>query len=88
MQKRRPEGRRFERDDRSSRLVGCGGGDVDPAAVAVEEDIAFHEGEDGVVFADADVFAGVPLGATLAEDDVAGDDDFAAKLFHAEAFAA
>jgi len=34
------------------------------------------QAEDCVVAADADVFAGVPLCAALAEDDVAGDDVF------------
>ena len=57
-----------------SRLVGFNRSDVDAAAIAVEEDVAFHEGEDGVVFADADVAAGMPFGATLAENDVAGND--------------
>lgn len=39
--------------------------------------VVFHEPllqrEDGVVAAHADVFAGEPEGAALAEDDVAGD---------------
>jgi len=43
--------------------------------------------EDGVVLADADIVAGVPLGAALADDDVAGNDEFAAEFLDAEATA-
>lgn len=43
-------------------------------------------GIEGVVLADADVFAGMELGATLAHDDVAGCDELAAKSLDAEAF--
>src|SRR4029079_18680000 len=41
--------------------------------------------EQRVVLTHADIGAGVPLGATLARDDVAGDDDLAAELFQSEA---
>src|SRR4029079_2307073 len=41
--------------------------------------------EQRVVLTHADIGAGVPLGATLARDDAAGDDDLAAELFQSEA---
>ena len=41
-----------------------------------------------MVAADPDISSGVPLGSALADDDVAGDDDLAAKFFHAEPLAA
>src|SRR5690606_41808960 len=44
------------------------------------------EREQGVVLADADVVAGVVLGAALADDDVAGEHELAAVALHAEAF--
>src|SRR5207237_1733612 len=43
--------------------------------------------EQGVVRADADIDAGMELGAALANDDVAGDDCFRAELLDAEALA-
>jgi hypothetical protein len=42
--------------------------------VSVVSHETFREGKDGVVAAEADVFAGEPFGAALAEYDVAGDD--------------
>src|SRR5690606_17943734 len=45
---------------------------------------AVHECVNGVILAQADAGAGVPLGAALADDDVAGDDSFATELLHAE----
>ena len=59
--------------------------DVHTTTVAVEVDVAGDAGVDGVVLAEVNIQAGVPLGATLTNDDVAGDDDFATELFHAEA---
>ena len=47
-----------------------------------------RQGEDGVVTAHAHSLAGVPLGAALADDDVARDYFLAAEFFHAEALAA
>jgi hypothetical protein len=43
---------------------------------------------DRVIFAHVDVNAWVPLGATLADDDVARNDNFATELLYAEALAA
>src|SRR5262245_62391163 len=48
-------------------------------------DLAFAKREQGVVLADADVVAGVPFGAALTDDDVAGKNALAARLLDAEA---
>ena len=69
-------------------LVGFSFGDIDAPAISVEDDIARDQGKNGMVAADPDISSGVPLGSALADDDVAGDDDFAAKFFHAEPLAA
>jgi hypothetical protein len=61
--------------------------DVHAAALLVKAHLAVHEGEDGEVFAETDVCAGLPLGAALAADDVAGDDNFTTELFDAETLA-
>lgn len=61
---------------------------IDTAAFTVEEYAAVHQGENGVVTAHAHALAGVPLGAALADDDVARDYFLAAEFFHAEALAA
>lgn len=68
-------------------LEGCCGVDIHAATIFVEADGAVHEGENGVIFADADIATGDPLGAALTEDDVASDDGFAAEFFHAETLA-
>jgi len=60
---------------------------IHPAAFAIETDGAVHEGEDGVVAAEADVLARHKLRAALTDDDVAGDDRLAAVNFNAEALA-
>ena len=52
-----------------------------------ELDHAVRDGEDGVVAAEAHALAGVELGASLANDDVARDDRLAGELLHAEALA-
>ena len=44
-----------------------------------------HKSKQGMVLAQADVVARVPLRAALADDDVAGDDVLAAELLDAEA---
>ena len=56
---------------------------VDAATFLIEEDVAFDDGEDRVILAHADVAAWTPLGAALANDDVAGDDELAAVLLDA-----
>lgn len=53
---------------------------VHPATFLVEVDVSFDEGEDGVVAAHADIPPGMPLGSLLADNNVAGNDEFAAEL--------
>lgn len=60
---------------------------VDAAAVLIEVDVAFNLGVDGVISTHVDVYTWVPLGATLADDDVAGNDNFATEFLNAETFA-
>ncbi len=61
--------------------------DVHPATRAIEANAAVNQRENRVIAAEADVFARQKLGAALADDDVAGDDQFAAKFLHAEPLA-
>src|ERR1041385_7056921 len=51
----------------------------------IERDATIDLGEEGVVLADPDILAGMPLGAALARDDVAGQTGFAANHLDAEA---
>ena len=46
--------------------------------------MAVHECENGVILAQADAGARSPLGAALADDDVAGEHSFATELLHAK----
>src|SRR6185436_17930793 len=57
------------------------------ARAGAEGNHAVRGGEQGVVAADADVGAGVHLGAALADQDVAGQYLLAAEALHAEALA-
>src|SRR3982751_3573940 len=52
-----------------------------------ERDLAVGKRKQGMVLAQADIVARVPLGAALTHDDVAGANGFAAELLHAEALA-
>ena len=54
------------------------------ARLALEDHLALNCGENRVIFTNADVQAWVVLGATLANDDVAGDYDLAAILLYPE----
>lgn len=45
---------------------------------------ALAQCEQGIVFAAADVLAGMEVGATLANDDIAGDDVLATEALHAK----
>ena len=55
-------------------LLGGHYGDVAAVLTAfVELDHAVDEGEEGMIATDADVLAGIVGGATLTDDDVAGD---------------
>src|SRR5690554_854184 len=49
-----------------------------------ERHIAVDQGVDGVILAQTNAGAGVPLGAALTDDDVAGNDNFATELLDAE----
>ena len=69
-------------------LAGLSQLDVDAAATLVEVDIALCTCMDGVILAHEHVVTRVPLGAALADDDIAGDDFLAAEFFHTEALAA
>src|SRR5688572_6229861 len=55
-----------------------------PPAVVLEADLAVGEGEEGVVLAEADVLARLPLGAVLANDDRPAGHPLAAEPLHAE----
>ena len=57
------------------------------SAATAELHHAIREGVKGVVLADADVIAGVVLGAALANEDVARDGDLTAVDFDAQSFA-
>src|SRR4051812_29069083 len=50
----------------------------------IERDATIDLGEEGVVLADSDILAGVPLGAALARDNVAGQTGLPAKQLDAE----
>ena len=50
-------------------------------------DPTFDECKERMIFADADVIAGVPLGAALAHDNVARETALAAEKLHAQALA-
>lgn len=53
-------------------------------ASALEFDDSRHAGEEGVVFAKADIETGKELGPTLAHDDGSSFDGFTAVCLHAE----
>ena len=61
--------------------------DVHAASGAIEAHLAVDQRENRVVAAEPDVFSRQKFRAALADDDVAGDDRFAAKFFHAQPFA-
>ena len=54
-------------------------------ALALEADHAVHQGEQGVVAADAAVGAGMNVGAALTVQDVARQDELAVRTLRAEA---
>ena len=60
---------------------------VHSTAVAVEFDIAFNESPDRVVTTESDIAARLKFCSALPDDNVAGDDGFSAKFFHAQPFA-
>src|ERR1700691_2038814 len=68
------------------RRCGEGGhGDLNtPFGAMLELHMAVDQREDGVILPEADIAARLHLGTALADDDVAGDDCFAAELLDAE----
>ena len=54
---------------------------------ALELHVTVYQRENRVVAAETDIGAGLPTGAALADDDVAGNDRLAAVFLHAEAAA-
>ena len=61
--------------------------DVHPSPRPIEPHLSVHQREDRVIAAEPDVFARQKFRAALPDDDVAGNDYFAAKFFHAQPFA-
>jgi hypothetical protein len=70
---------------RSGLVLVRAGNYVYAAAFAVEDDLAVDQRKQGVIFALADAFACVELGAQLTDDDVAGDYFLAAETLDAAA---
>ena len=61
--------------------------DVHAPPRAIEPHLAVDQRENRVIATEPDVLAGEKLRPALPDDDVAGDDHFAAKFFHAQTFA-
>src|SRR5207302_290457 len=61
--------------------------DIDATAAAIESDAAVNERENCVIATEADIFAWQKFCPALANDNVSGDDRFAAESFYAETFA-
>jgi hypothetical protein len=61
---------------------------IDAATIAVKKHTTIHKGENRVVTPHANTAAGMPLGTTLTDNDVAGDNGLTTELLHAEALAA
>jgi hypothetical protein len=60
-------------------VVGSTDTNTRPLVLATELNATVDQRKQGVVPADADIAAGMPFGAALARDDVAGDDFLAAE---------
>ena len=69
-------------------LVGFSQSNVNATAFFIKVNIAIDQRENRVIFPDANVAAGMPLGATLTEDDIASDHFLATKLLHAKTLTA
>ena len=82
--KKAPTGRGFD----ATQVIGLRRGHIDGALIHrtldAKGDLSVHECIQSVVLADADIDARMELGATLAHDDAACVDHFAAKLLDAE----
>jgi hypothetical protein len=59
---------------------------VDLAVELIESDTAIFQGKEGVVAPHADICSRVEASAALADDDVSGNNDLAAKFLYAEPF--
>ena len=70
------------------RLARFCGSNIDAAPLAVEIDVSFYQRKNGVVFAQSNVLSGMPLGSSLADDDVACDDSLATEFLYAKSLAA
>src|SRR4029079_6639169 len=75
-------GRKLHAPTRAGRSLVRLHRDVDAALLLSRElDVAFAQSEQRVVLAHANAVAGVPFGAALPDDDVAGEHALAARLF-------
>jgi hypothetical protein len=75
--------RKLKYDEEDQPLVSeC---DIDAASLFIEVNITVSESKESVIFSHANVSAGMPLGATLSDENVSGDDFFSAKFLHAKA---
>jgi len=72
---------------REGKLFGCDWIDIYASTASIETNIAVHERENGVIAAEANVFAREKFRASLAHNDIAGEHHFAAESFYAEPLA-
>ena len=70
------------------RLAGSHGRNIDAAPLAGEINVAVYQRKNGVVVAQSNVLPWMPLGSSLADDDVACDDSFATEFFYAKSLTA
>jgi hypothetical protein len=77
----------FERKNVLVFSCGSGGQNVNAAIGFVVLDHAFDQSEEGVVAADANILAGAIRGAALADENIAGENFFAAVTFDTETLA-
>jgi hypothetical protein len=66
---------------------GTRGIDIHSPTSTVETDIAIDQSKNGIVATKPDVLARQEFRSTLADNDVSGDNQLAAKFFHTEPFA-
>ena len=69
-------------------VIGSTDTKMRPLVLATELNTTVDQREQGMVPADTDIAAGVPLGAALARDNVAGNDLFAAENLDSQALTA
>src|SRR5947207_11067506 len=78
---------RSGRETVTKRLLCCDRIDVYASAASIEANIAVDQCENGVIPAEANIFAGQKFRAALANDDVASKHHFTAESFYAEPLA-